>query len=135
MHEAKKDETLIDYYVCSNCFSRVMDCNCDHFPSGTLIYIDKGIQEHIKILRSKKYMTTSSCESHSPNGGIQITFSRYDGIEGLELPEGFVGQPFGTSVEFHYPKNMSTKDFKSEKKKRLAILLEWCKNLPERKEL
>ena len=134
MHEAKKDEKLLDYYVCQNCFSRIMDCECAHFPSGTLIYLDKGIQEHIKILRSKGYITTSSCESNNPKVGIQITFSRYNGIEGLEPPDGFRVQPNGTAVEYLYPNGMTMEEFKVEKQKRLDTLLEWCKSLPEHNE-
>lgn len=132
MHEAKKDGSLIDYYVCSNCFSRVMDCDCAHFPSGNLIYIDLGMQEHIKILRSKGYNTLTCCESHRPEDSIYIMFSRYDGIEGLELPEGFTGQQYGISVEYHYPQNINIRDFEIEKQRQLDTLLQWCKSLPNR---
>ena len=52
----------------------------------------------------------------------------------MEPPDGFVGQPYGTSIEFHYPDNMSMEDFKAEKQKRLKILLDWCNGLPEREE-
>lgn len=134
MKKIENDESIIDYYVCTNCFHKIRECNCMYYPISQLYYIDLAIQEHVRILNEKGYNTTASCESHNPNGAIYIMFSRYDGIEGIELPEGFTGTQYGTAVEHIYNGKMSMEDFEIEKKKYLDILLEWCKSLPKRLE-
>lgn len=128
----KRDKSIYENYVCPSCFNQMDKCTCDVFPNYYLIWIDKGIQEHIKTLNDKGYDTEYSCESHEPKNIIYITFCKEHGIgNNIPIPEGFKYTKSRCHLEHRYDKKMSMEDFEKEKQKHLDILLEWCRNLPE----
>ena len=128
----KRDESIYANYVCPNCFEQPHKCTCKVFPTYYLIWIDEGMQEHIKILNDKGYDTKYSCESHEPANIIYVNFDAdYITKHNLSVPEGFKYAKSRYQLEHSYNKKMSMEDFEKDKKKHLNILLEWCKNLPE----
>ena len=52
-HEFPRDKSIYDNYVCPKCFYTMDKCECKIFPHYSITWIDKGIQEIIRILNSK----------------------------------------------------------------------------------
>lgn len=103
------------------------------YPPWELINIDKGIQEHVRILNDKGYLTEYSCESHDPRDNIYIMlYGKYDSVVNTPAPNGFKYIKSTKIIEHSYDKKISMEDFEAEKKMCLDNLLEWCKSLPER---
>lgn len=118
-------------YVCPNCFNMLDDCECELRPYH-LIMIDNGIQEHVRTLRNKGYITTGCCESHEEICiSIYISFAQDYGFgTTVQLPEGFKFNKRKNAIVSDFNRKLSRTEFESEKKKRLNALLEWCMNLP-----
>lgn len=118
-------------YVCPNCFNTLDNCQCELRPYS-LIMIDSGIQEHIRTLRNKGYITTGCCESHKEICiSIYISFNTDYGFGTIiKLPDGFKFNKNKNAIIFDFNKKLSIEEMESEKKNKLAALLEWCKNLP-----
>ena len=122
-------------YVCPNCFKSLIECECEYAPYR-LINIDRNIQDQIRILNNKGYMTTYCCESHCVTDSIYISFAVNYGIgDELPIPEGFVFKKNNNGLYYTYKnkKNLDNKKFFEIKNKQLDILLNWCKELPSRK--
>ena len=131
-YEFKRDKSIYENYVCPNCFRQMHECTCKTYPNYYAIWIDKGIQEHVRILNDKGYTTEYSCESHEPMNIIYVNFDRTYGMgDGIKIPKGFKYTKRSCQLEHRYDKNISREDFEAEKKKHLDILLEWCKSLPD----
>lgn len=137
-HEFPRDKSIYDNYVCPKCFYTMDKCECKIFPHYSITWIDKGIQEIIRILNSKGYMTQYSCESHTPQDNLYIAFYYGYGFgKTLPAPEGFKIKSSGRTIEHLYGKDsrarkkMTAEEFEAEKKECLDNLLEWAKALPE----
>lgn len=129
----ERNKDIYENYVCPNCFYTMDKCVCEVYPAYSTTWIDKGIQEHVRILNGKNYLTSYSCESHSGKDSIYISFYGDYGIgENVDMPDGFKYIKRRKTMEYNYGKNISTEEFEAEKKEALGILLEWCKSLPER---
>lgn len=116
-------------YVCPKCFNMVNECTCDYMPHY-LIWIDSGIQKHVRILNEKGYKTNNSCESHNKNGNMYISFVFDYGFgDTLPLPKHFKRMK-NNVVSFMYDRKATDEEFNTQKKQRLADLLEWCLELP-----
>jgi len=129
---------LMRNYVCPRCFNNVDVCKCDGKAYYSLWWIDRGIQEHIRILNEKGYKTQYSCESHNPLDNLYIAFFRDNSFgKSIPIPDGFHLKGNGKTLEHIYGKDSKTRkkmtieEFEVEKKKCLDTLLEWCKALPE----
>lgn len=118
-------------YVCPNCFHTLDDCECELRPYS-LIMIDNGIQEHIRTLRNKGYITTGCCESHEDICiSIYISFNiNYGFGTTIPLPEGFKFNKKKNAIIYDFNRKLSREEVETEKKNKLDALLEWCKNLP-----
>lgn len=118
-------------YVCPNCFNTLDDCRCELRPYS-LIMIDNGIQEHIRTLRNKGYVTTGCCESHEDICiSIYISFNiNYGFGTTIPLPEGFKFNKKKNAIIYDFNRKLSREEIETEKKNKLDALLEWCKNLP-----
>lgn len=118
-------------YVCPNCFHTLDDCECELRPYS-LIMIDNGIQEHIRTLRNKGYVTTGCCESHEDICiSIYISFNTNYGFGAtIPLPEGFKFNKKKNAIIYDFNRKLSREEVETEKKNKLDALLEWCKNLP-----
>lgn len=128
----KRDKSIYENYVCPNCFRQMDKCICDVYPHYYLIWIDKGIQDHIRILNEKGYSTEYSCESHKPKNIIYIVFDRNYSIgDNISIPEGFKYTKSKCKLEHRYDRKLSQEEFEAEKKRHLNILLEWCEKLPD----
>ena len=118
-------------YVCPECFNTIDKCECKLKPYH-LIMIDNGIQEHIRTVRAKGYLTTGCCESHDEIClCIYISFDRDYGFGNtIPLPDGFIFNRGKYSVVYNFKKNLLKEEIQAIKKKKLDELLKWCKNLP-----
>lgn len=118
-------------YVCPNCFNTLDNCGCELRPYS-LIMIDNGIQEHIRTLRNKGYVTTGCCESHEDICiSIYISFNTNYGFgTTIPLPEGFKFNKKKNAIIYDFNRKLSREEVETEKKNKLDALLEWCKNLP-----
>ena len=119
-------------YVCPICFNTLDRCACRSFPPYQLIFVDRGIQEHIRILNEKGYITGGSCESHyGGNLNMYIVFIKDYGIgDAIPLPNGFKYKKKYKSIEYMHKSNVTEKEMNAQKKEKLSELLEWCKELP-----
>lgn len=124
----RKSKAAYINYVCPYCWHTLNKCVCKLFPPYHLILIDLGIQEHIRILNEKGYHTTSCCEGHA---STYISFSR-DYFEDVDIPEGFKYNKKKKMIAYVYSTRLSKEKMEELKKEKLGILLEWCKNLPNR---
>lgn len=118
-------------YVCYNCFRTLDKCECTHRPYN-LIMIDGGIQDHVRTLREKGYITTGCCESHDEICvSIYISFAIDYGFgENISLPDGFRFDKNKRMIVYNFNRNLSKEEIKAEKEKKLNELLEWCNDLP-----
>lgn len=121
-------------YVCERCFHTPMECTCE-FKPWNLRFIDRGVQDHVRILNEKGYITNGCCESHynSNSVNINICFIRDYGFgKTLPLPEGFKTMKSKHTVIYEYKniKKITEEDMNAQKEVYLNRLLEWCKNLP-----
>ena len=115
-------------YVCPRCFNTVDKCTCDVQPRE-LINIDSGIQEQIRILNTKGYITRYCCESHNPNEGIYIAFVKDYGFH--NMPDGFFYRKRMSSMYHLYKCKMDAEEFNKNKQDHLDKLLDWCNNLSQ----
>ena len=132
-----QEKPRLTEYVCASCFRRPDDCVCGDSLPESLLVIDEGIQEHVRILNEKGYETSYCCESHNPLGNLYIMFRSARGLEAAPPPpSGFKSKCRGVVIEHMYGKDsrarrkMTHEEFEREKEACLASLLEWCKSLP-----
>ena len=121
-------------YVCEKCFRTPMECTCE-FKPWNLKFIDRGIQEHVRILNEKGYITNGCCESHYKGNcvNINICFIRDYGFgKTLPLPDGFktIKSKYAVIYEYKNVKKITEEDMNIQKKAQLNKLLEWCNSLP-----
>lgn len=119
-------------YVCPYCFNTVNKCICKLYPPYNLLFIDKGIQEHIRILNNKGYRTIGCCEGHYKERCIStyITFPMDYGFgETIELPKGFKYHKNKRMIHFEYSLRLNKEEMEELKNEKLNNLLEWCNNL------
>ena len=119
-------------YVCPYCWHTLNKCTCDLFPPYHLIFIDKNIQEHIRILNEKGYRTTACCEGH-----IKVCINTYitfanDYFIDTNIPEGFKYNKKRRMITYTYSTKLTKEKMEEIKKEKLETLLEWCKSLPKR---
>lgn len=119
-------------YVCPHCFNTVNKCTCELYPPYSLIFIDKDIQEHIKVLNNKGYRTIGCCEGHYKERCIStyIAFAMDYGFgESIEVPKGFEYHKKKRMIYFEYSLKLSKEEMEEIKKEKLNNLLEWCKEI------
>lgn len=119
-------------YVCPKCFNRIEQCTC-WCPQQYLIWVDYGIQEHVRILNQKGYTTTNSCESHNQNGNMYIAFAMDYKFDESALPDGFKIMKKPCAISFMYKRHTTDEEFVIQKKQHLQALLDWCNSLPSLK--
>lgn len=121
-------------YVCPYCLNVLEDCICKLFPPYHLIHIDRNIQEHIRILNKKGYRTIYCCEGHDAGSNTYIIFAR-DYFKDIAMPNNFKYIKNKNMINYSYSSKLTIEKIEELKKKNLKILLEWCKKLPDLKEL
>ena len=134
MEESK--ESLIYNYVCSRCFKQIDKCECDMKPYHPLYWVDVNIQEPVRILNEKGYHTKFSCEGHCSGDELYLTFSnKHSFKKNGNVPTDFWCSSDGKTLRYKYPKKITEAEFEEDKKKHIGILTEWCKSLPDDKEM
>ena len=128
----RKSKAAYMNYVCPYCWYTLNNCACDLFPPYHLIFIDKNIQEHIRILNKKGYHTTACCEGH-----INVCINTYiafanNYFDDTETPEGFKYNKKRRIVSYTYSTKLTKEQMEEIKKEKLEILLDWCNKLPNR---
>ena len=128
----RRNKKAYDNYVCPYCWNALNKCTCNTFPPYHLIFIDKNIQEHVRILNEKGYHTISCCEGHlSVCINTYIAFAdNYFNDE--NIPSGFKYNKKRKTVAYTYSTKLKEEKMEEIKKEKLEILLEWCKSLPNR---
>lgn len=128
----KKNKDVYMNYVCPYCWNTLDDCTCKLFPPYHLIYIDKNIQEHIRILNEKGYRTVACCEGHMNTCiNTYIAFPN-NYFKDINTPDGFNYDKKRRIITYTYSTSLTEKDMEELKKKKLETLLNWCKSLPNR---
>lgn len=128
----RKSKAAYMNYVCPYCWHTLNNCTCELFPPYHLIFIDKNIQEHIRILNEKGYRTSGCCEGHRKVCiNTYITFAN-NYFEGTGIPEGFKYDKKRKMIAYTYSTMLKKESMEELKKEKLETLLEWCNNLPKR---
>ena len=126
-----RSKKVLENYVCPECWHQVQDCTCKYFPPWSLIMIDVGIQEIIRILNEKGWRTTGCCESHfTGNTNIHVCFIMDYNIG---CPDGFNLAKRKTCIVYQFKKNeLQTRErYEAVKAEKIKALLEWAKSIPE----
>lgn len=127
----KNKEAYINY-VCPYCWYTLDNCICELFPPYHLIFIDKNIQEHIRILNEKGYRTTACCEGHRVKC-INTYISFADAyFEEIDTPDGFKHDKKRKTITYTYSQKLTEEKMEELKTDKLESLLKWVKNLPNR---
>lgn len=128
----KNKEAYINY-VCPYCWHTLNKCTCELFPPYHLIFIDRNIQEHIRILNTKGYHTIGCCEGHRKVCiNTYITFAN-DYFKEIDKPEGFKYDKKRRTISYTYSQRLTEEEMEDLKAEKLTILLEWVKSLPDRR--
>lgn len=128
----KRNKEAYINFVCPYCWNTLDNCICELFPPYHTIFIDKNIQEHIRLLNGKRYRTTGCCEGHKKVClNTYITFAD-SYFEEADLPNGFKYDKKKRMIHCNYLLKLSEEEMENVKKEKLKTLLEWCKNLPSR---
>lgn len=127
----EKGVQAYENYVCPHCWNTLDKCICEVFPPYHLIFIDKNIQEHIRLLNEKGYPTTGCCEGH-----MQTCINTYIAFpnkffEDKPLPSEYKYDKKRYMISYTYSMKLSEEKFAEKKKQKLADLLEWIKALPQ----
>ena len=128
----RKSKAAYMNYICPYCWHTLNNCTCDLFPPYHLIFIDKGVQEHVRTLNEKGYRTTGCCEGHR-----KICLNTYiafadDYFNDVSMPEGFKYDKKRRMVTYTYSTKLTKESMEELQKEKLETLLEWCKSLPNR---
>lgn len=128
----RKNKEAYMNFVCPYCWNTLNKCVCKVFPPYHLIFIDRNIQRHIRVLNEKGYRTTACCEAHK-----DICYSTYinfanDYFKDMTAPDGFQFDKNGRMISYKYQPKMTAEEIEELKKEKLEILLAWCKSLPDR---
>ena len=128
----KKNKQAYLNYVCPNCWNTLNNCVCELFPPYHLIFIDKNIQEHIRILNEKGYHTMGCCEGHRKKCiNTYISFPE-NYFEEIGTPNGFKYDKKRKTITYTYSMKLTKETMEELKAEKLSVLLEWVKNLPDR---
>ena len=130
----RRNKQAYNNFVCPKCFHQLNKCTCRYFPPWQLIFIDEHIQDQIRILNEKGYVTTGCCESHfdMPGSWPHVCFNMdYPEIT-AHLPTGFRYVKGKHAVCRILPDKLTQEDHAAMKADALNNLLEWCRALPVR---
>lgn len=128
----RKSKSAYMNYICPYCWHTLNNCTCELFPPYHLIFIDRNIQEHIRILNEKGYRTTACCEGHR-----KVCINTYiafadNYFKDISAPDGFKYDKKKRMVTYTYSTKFKANEMEEIKMGKLETLLEWCKNLPNR---
>lgn len=125
----RRSKNAYNHFVCPNCYNKLNKCTCEHYPPWTLIFIDEGIQDHIRKLNEKGYRTNGCCESHF-DGNLNLYISFVTNYNVADAPTGNKGRK--SRCEIVYPMPKDTKEhFEKTKAEKLAEIMNWIENLPD----
>ena len=128
----KKNKDAYMNYVCPYCWYTLDNCICDIFPPYHTIFIDRNIQEHIRLLNEKGYRTMGCCEGHRERCiSTYIAFAD-NYFNEIGTPEGFKYDKKRRMIVYTYSTKIKEEEMKKIKSEKIAKLLEWCKSLPNR---
>lgn len=128
----ERNKEAYENFVCPYCWNTLDNCTCDLFPPYHTIFIDKNIQEHIRILNEKGYHTMACCEGHRTVClNTYIAFAD-DYFVDTELPEGFEWDKKRRIITYTYSMKLTVERMQELKREKLETLLKWCKSLPKR---
>lgn len=115
-------------YVCPYCFRRVEECVCK-LPPWSLIMIDGGIQEHIRLLNEKEYITNGCCEGHYKSHCTEPYVSFVKEYDFEAIPDGFTYNRKRKMIVGHKIKGDTLEIYEANKNILLENLKKWVENL------
>ena len=126
---------IYNQYVCPKCFHKLPECTCGESIPETLLHIDEGLQEHIRILCNKGYYTTVCCEGHwnEEHGIYTYIGCKADidkAVDIFPLPDGFKLDRRNKIINCKIKSDLGKEKAEELKAKRLNDLLEWIESLP-----
>lgn len=129
----KKNKKAYENFVCPYCWNTLDNCTCELFPPYHLIFIDRNIQEHIRILNEKGYRTTGCCEGHRTICiNTYIAFPE-DYFKEISIAEGFKYDKKRRMISYTYSQKLTEEKMEELKAEKLKVLLDWIKGLPNRR--
>ena len=128
----KKNKKAYINYVCPYCWNTLDNCICELFPPYHLVFIDRNIQEHIRILNEKGYHTIGCCEGHKTTCiNTYIAFSE-DYFKETGIAEGFKYDKNRRMISYTYSQKLTEEKMEELKAEKLKTLLDWIKSLPNK---
>ncbi len=127
-----RTKKMMENYVCPICFNQLDKCICKSYPPWSLIMVDKGIQEVVRILNNKGYITKASCESHYDGNHILYVSFLMDFPFSIPVPDGLKYNKIHKIIEYRFKKKdlESKEKFDAIKAQKIELLTEWVKQLP-----
>ena len=92
-----------------------------------MVNIDRNLQDVIRVLNEKGYVTRFCCESHSDNDSIYIMFAKDYGFD--TMPDGFAYNEKDNVIRHEYDRGIDYDKFVEDKQRHLEALLAWCNGL------
>lgn len=128
----KRIKKMYENYVCPDCWNQVQDCTCKYFPPWHLIMVDVEMQEIVRVLNNKGYVTNGSCSSHY-NGNSIMYISFITPYESIGLPDGFSYAKGKTSIVYSFKKKERENKalYEEIKAQKINTMLEWALSLNE----
>ena len=125
------DKTFDSYknYVCPLCFHQLHECTCDAFPPYSLLFIDENIQEHIRVLNGKGFITTGCCEGHYNSYSTEPYIAFGMEYNFRTLPNGYKWNKKRKMLTSERIKANNYEEFERKKKEKLDTLIEWVKQV------
>lgn len=130
----RRNKQAYNNFVCPKCFRQLNKCTCPYFPPWTLIFIDEHIQDQVRILNEKGYVTTGCCEAHFDMPGSWTHVCLQENYPEIveHLPVNYKYMKGKHAIYFAYPQGLTEEEHAAMKEKALSVLLDWCKGLPAR---
>lgn len=128
----EKNKKAYINYVCPYCWNTLDNCTCELFPPYHLVFIDRNIQEHIRILNEKGYRTIGCCEGHKTICiNTYIAFPE-DYFKETDIAKGFKYDKKRRIISYTYSQKLTEEKMEKLKAEKLKILLDWIKSLPSK---
>ena len=131
----KKNKDAYMNFVCPYCWNTLDECTCKIFPPYHLMFIDRNIQKHIRVLNEKGYYTTACCEAHKNVCNDTYIAFAINYFDNIDMPEGFKYNKKRNIVAHTYSTKLTEEKLEELKKENLSVLLKWCESLPNIKSM
>lgn len=116
-------------YVCPLCFHQLHECTCKTFPPYSLLFIDEGIQRHIRALKSKGYITVGCCEGHYKSYSAEPYIAFGMDYDFKKIPRGFKWNKRRRMIVSDKINAKSENEYNIKKQEQLKCLMDWIESI------